>query len=291
MNWITLSLFSALTLGGYEISRKLSLRKIAPFQVLFLSALIAALFMLPRVFVLQPMGVELHGWVLFKALVISFSWSGEFLALKRIPLSIGMAVRSCGPLFTTAIAVFFFNEQPSPLQWTGIGLILSGYFLFMFLARFHKQHDELKYRWLLLMLGATLLGSCSGGIDRYLLKSTTISPAALLAWFSLYTPLILLIPALPSLLKTGSFFKTGTIRWSWGIPCISILLLISDLVYFGALSQKESSLAVVGALRRGSIIISAIGGGLFFGEKKMLSKAFAIVLVLAGLVLLKLCSG
>ncbi|HLV32372.1 MAG TPA: hypothetical protein VKY57_12450, partial [Chitinispirillaceae bacterium] len=80
----------------------------------------------------------------------------------------------------------------------------------------------------------------------------------------------------------------NNMQWSWIIPLISIFLLVSDRIYFGALHDTESTLAVTGSLRRGSIIISVIGGGLLLKERNIRGKLVAACFVFAGLVFLKL---
>ena len=287
MDWISLSLLSAFTLGFYEISRKYSLIKATPFILLFITTSLSGLIMLPAVFTQAPLNGYQHGWIFFKSFIICFSWGGELFALRKIPLSLGMAIRSSGALLTFLLAIVFFHESPSPVQFAGITLIIFGYLQFVFLARFHRRTDSLQYRWLALMFLSTLLGVTSGGVDRHLLKTSMVSPHALQAWFSVYTPLILMIPALIFLRKQSDIkipsFSIGMVA----IPLISIFLLLSDRLYFSALSLETSSLAVVGSVRRGSIVVSVIGGGLLLREQKMRDKIGAIILIFAGLVVLK----
>lgn len=289
MTWITLSIVSAFTLGLYEISRKFSLKLMAPFEVLFLSVLVSGAIMLPGIFFTAKVPVSVHCWIFLKSLVICFSWGGEFIALKKTPLSFAVAVRSCGPLLTLIVAVFFFKEMPETIQWGGICLILSGYGCFAILAirtNFQNRTETVHFRFILLIFFSTILGTLSGAIDRYLLKTATIEPQTLLTWYSIYTLAILTIPAVIyyfSKRKTA----TNSVKWSWIIPLIALFLLISDRIYFGALHDTGSTLAVTGSLRRGSIIISVIGGGLFLKEKNIREKIIAVCFIFAGLVLLK----
>lgn len=290
MTWITLSIFSAFTLGLYEISRKISLKSAAPFEVLFLSVLVSGLIMLPGIFFTTKVPPFVHGWIFLKSFIICFSWAGEFFALKKTPLSFAVAVRSCGPLLTILMALLFFKETPELSQWGGILLILSGYGFFAFLALRSNSQDKsenIQLRFILLMFFSTILGTVSGGIDRYLLKTAQTPPETLLIWFSVYSLSILIIPA-----TVYYFVKKKTavnnMQWSWIIPLISIFLLVSDRIYFGALHDTESTLAVTGSLRRGSIIISVIGGGLLLKERNIRGKLVAACFVFAGLVFLKL---
>lgn len=188
------------------------------------------------------------------------------------------------------MALLFFKETPELSQWGGILLILSGYGFFAFLALRSNSQDKtenIQLRFILLMFLSTILGTVSGGIDRYLLKTAQTPPETLLIWFSVYSLSILIIPA-----TVYYFVKKKTavnnMQWSWIIPLISIFLLVSDRIYFGALHDTESTLAVTGSLRRGSIIISVIGGGLLLKERNIRGKLVAACFVFAGLVFLKL---
>jgi transporter family protein len=286
MDWITLSILSATSLGFYEISRKLSLQKVPALNVLWYSTIISGLLAVPLAFQSTAIPFKAHLWILLKSAIICLSWTGEFFALKQIPLSIGMAVRSTGPFFTTLVAVFFFKEMPSIIEWTGISLVLAGYFNFIFLARFHKQTGTLRYRWLMLIFFATLLGTFSSGIDRHILKTLSVPPLTFLIWFSIYIALLISLPMIIFLINKVALIKRSDFVWT--IPLISILLLFSDWLYYIALANIDSSLSVVSALRRGALIISVLGGVIIFREGKLVNKMIAIGFVTAGIVILKL---
>jgi transporter family protein len=188
------------------------------------------------------------------------------------------------------MALLFFKETPELSQWGGILLILSGYGFFAFLALRSNSQDKsenIQLRFILLMFFSTILGTVSGGIDRYLLKTAQTPPETLLIWFSVYSLSILIIPA-TVYYSVKKKTAVNNMQWSWIIPLISIFLLVSDRIYFGALHDTESTLAVTGSLRRGSIIISVIGGGLLLKERNIRGKLVAACFVFAGLVFLKL---
>lgn len=286
MDWITLSILSAASLGFYEISRKLSLQKVPALNVLWLSIIISGLLAAPFAFQSTVIPLEAHLWILIKSAIICLSWAGEFFALKQIPLSIGMAVRSTGPFFTTLVAVFFFREMPSTIEWTGISLVLAGYFNFIFLARFHKHTGTLRYRWLMLIFLATLLGTFSSGIDRHILKALSVPPLTFLVWFSIYIAILTSLPMI--ILLTNKVTSVKRSDFVWAIPLISILLIFSDWFYYTALANIDSSLSVVSALRRGALIISVLGGVVIFREGKFINKMTAICFVFSGIAILKL---
>jgi drug/metabolite transporter (DMT)-like permease len=63
------------------------------------------------------------------------------------------------------------------------------------------------------------------------------------------------------------------------------LLLVADSIYFSALRDPNSLVAVVMSLRRGSTLVGFAGGLLLFGEKNGLQKLPAVIGILVGIVL------
>ena len=87
------------------------------------------------------------------------------------------------------------------------------------------------------------------------------------------------------------FFKpSGKFHWRWSIPATGILLIITDLLYFYALSLPDAQISILSPLRRSSVIAAFIIGGGLFHEKLLLPKAAALAIILIGVVLLTLCS-
>ena len=52
-----------------------------------------------------------------------FTW---FLALSRIPLSVGYPLQALGYLLVTAVAVILFKEHVNLMNWLGLVVILVG---------------------------------------------------------------------------------------------------------------------------------------------------------------------
>jgi transporter family protein len=138
----------------------------------------------------------------------------------------------------------------------------------------------------MLIFLATLLGTFSSGIDRHILKTLSVPPLTFLVWFSIYIALLISLPMIILLMNKVASIKRSD--FVWAIPLISILLLLSDWLYYIALANVDSSLSVVSALRRGALIISVLGGVIIFHEGKLVNKMIAIGFVTAGIVILKL---
>ncbi len=106
------------------------------------------------------------------------------------------------------------------------------------------------------------------------------------AWYSLYmipvlTPLVLIL-WYPRRKKLMRFI------WSPYIHLIGVILLISDFLYFYALTFDDSLIAVLSVLRRSSVVISFASGAIFFGETNLKRKGLAMLGILIGVTLIVL---
>ena len=102
------------------------------------------------------------------------------------------------------------------------------------------------------------------------------------SWYSIYM-IVVMAPVFFLNRKFDPKSKTN-FRWTPLIHLIGILLVISDFIYFYALSDTDSSIAILAILRRSSVILSFISGAVFFGETNIKRKAFALVGILIGIV-------
>jgi len=296
MHWFTLSLLSAGFLGFYEIAKKVSVRENAVPPVLFFNVMTSALLWLPFVIWSKAAGETIpfemlrvasltgaaHSQLFLKAIIAGSSWIFASFALKHLPMSIAAPIRASSPLWTILIATLFMQERPSPLQWLGIAIILVSFWAFSLIGRregiqFHRD------RWVGFMLLATLLGSLSALYDKYLLQNKSMTPSTVQAWFSIY----LVVFMTPLMIHwTMRRRKLERFQWRWAIPMIAILLLVSDFLYFSAISDKDAMISLISPLRRTSVVIAFVAGILMYKEKNWRSKAVCIVTMLTGVYVL-----
>lgn len=297
--WLYLCIASAVFLGVYDVAKKWSVRDNTPLLVLFLSvtagaAVTSPIFVLSRILPDEMSGAGLfcrdltlheHGLVLLKTLLVSVSWISAFFALKHLPISIVTPIRASAPLWTLCGAVLLFQERPSALQWAGIGIIMISYVVFSLIGK-KEGIVFLKDRWVLLVFVATLSGAASALYDKHLLRNTGIDPIALQVWFSFY--LVGVIGVTTAAVRRFSPCSFSEFKWRYSIPLVGVLLIIADYLYFRALSHEDALIAVVSVIRRSSVVISFIGGGLLFREKNKRLKALPLLGVLMGVSLLLL---
>jgi drug/metabolite transporter (DMT)-like permease len=297
MNWIAVSLLSALFLGLYEIAKKESLRGNAVPPVLFCNVLtqaaawipllIASQFpqsQLPDVLRVQPLDWADHARLAAKSLLAGSSWICASFALKHLPISIAAPIRATSPFATVLFAVLLLAERPSPGQWSGVAIILAAFYAFSLAGRregivFHKN------RWITLMILATLLGAASALYDKYLLGTCGYHAADVQAWFSVY-----LIPVMAPLLAHWLLKNRSRspFEWRWSIPMIAILLLISDFLYFHANEQPDALISVISPLRRTSVIIAFLAGIRLYGEQNWRIKSLCLAGLMLGVTVISL---
>jgi len=295
--WALLGLASALFLGIYDIFKKQSLNNNAVMPVLFFSTVASATLFTPIIFIsykspdfLANTGLFVpqitpfeHLQVLLKSGIVVSSWVLAFFALKHLPITIVAPIRATGPLWTLIGALFIFHERLNPYQWLGIIVTLAFFYLFSTAGKLEGIEFK-RNKWIYFIIAGTLLGACSGLYDKYILQR--IDRVAVQAWFSVYQVVILL----PFVLLNEKIRKRKniTFEWRWTIPLIGLFLVIADYLYFYALSDKDALISVISALRRGSVLIAFVIGGLLFREQNLRKKGGYLVGILVGILLITL---
>jgi drug/metabolite transporter (DMT)-like permease len=242
-----------------------------------------------------PIWAQLHGvfiaalsWrehvlVFAKALLVTLSWVLTFFALKHLPISLASPVRASAPLFTLLGAVVMFGERPSARQGLGIAVILLAYWVFSLIGRIEGIHFS-RNAWVWSLFLGTLVGAASGLYDKHLLQTAHLPALAMQFWFTAYNTLIqgLIVVFLwwPRRAQHSPF------HWRWTIAAVGALLLLSDALYFHALTMPGALVSVISTLRRTNVVLSFALGSLLFGERYRLRKSLALSGVILGIFLI-----
>lgn len=272
MGWSLLAVASAFLLGIYDVLKKSSLRGNYVFPVLFISCITGALLFLPTILLssagyllprsllyVSEINSQAHLLIFFKSILVASSWILAYFAIKHLPLTIASPIRASAPLWTLFGAVFLFDEKMNGLQWAGIFITLLFYYLFSVVGK-KEGIDFRRNRWILFMILATILGSISALYDKFLVLR--LGRMAVQAWYSIYlVPVMLVMLSISWQSRRSSFFPY---RWTWTTPLIGITLSVADFLYFFSLSVPGALIGIVSTLRRGSILVSFLGGVHFF---------------------------
>lgn len=280
--WIVLAIVSSISLGFYDIVKKLALEGNNVFHVLFLNTFFCTLFMSPvLVYTLGDMQGNFvhplsHLYLFIKAVIVTASWLLGYFAIKNLPLTIQSSINAVRPILVLVGALIIFGECPGPLQWVGIVLGFVSLVWVGFIG--HKEGFSLKSnKWLWAGLASVLLWAASGLYDKFLMLH--FKPLNVEAWYSFYQLLIMTVVML--LLKSGK--KTfGKFHWRWSILLISIFICVADLTYFMCLSEPGSMVSIASMIRRCSALVAFVYGVVVLHEGDLKLKVIDQCLLIAG---------
>jgi Predicted membrane protein len=295
--WLALAFVSAFFLGCYDICKKKSVNGNAVIPVLFLNTLFCSLLLLPLVLIstfspstlvgtigyVPSVSMETHGFIFIKSIIVLTSWIFGYFAIKHLPLTITGPINATRPVMTLLGALLIFGEQLNLYQWIGVIVTIISFFLLSLSGKkegisFHKN------KWVFFMLLAAIVGAASGLYDKFLMQR--FSSTAVQFWFNTYQWMLMLIILL--IIWYPKRKKNTPFKWRWSIILVSVFLTAADFVYFYALTYPDAMISIVSMVRRSSVLVSFVGGVLFFHEKNLKGKAIDLVLIIIAMFFLYL---
>ena len=296
--WIILAFCSASLLGLYDVAKKQALKANAVLQVLLLNTLVSSLLFSPVIlnsvfdlgwfegsrFAVTLGDTDAHIAVFIKAVLVLISWICGYFGLKELPLTIAAPIHATRPVMTLVGAMIIFGERLNLTQWAGVLLAVASLFM---LSRSGKREgiDFRHNRGVLLVGLAAVTGACCGLYDRHIMHS--LEPMFVQSWYVLYQAVLMSITiAILTIFKVKKQGSSDTFHWSWAIPLISLFLSAADVAYLFALSEPDAMISVVSMIRRSSVLVSFSCGALLFHERNLKAKAFDLLLIFIGAILL-----
>ncbi len=134
------------------------------------------------------------------------------------------------------------------------------------------------------MVLSAVLGAVSGLYDKYLMQH--YSSTAVQFWYNLYQ--CLLMGGIGMVLWYPARKTHTPFSWKWSILLVSLFLTVADFVYFYALSLPGAMISIVSMVRRSSVLVSFVGGVLFFHEKNLKGKVIDLLLIILAMIFLYL---
>lgn len=315
--WIVLAIVSALCLGFYDINKKRALMQYKVVDVLTYSLLLGAAILLipllysrlctdmlglpcPESLYVPTVPLRVHGFILIKSLLVLSSWICAYTSVRYLPLSLVSPMQATRPMWTLIGAVTIFSEQLGGWQWAGIILALASIMAMATWANDEKriplgESEEVRGKrvsWpVVALVLSILLGACSGLYDKHMMRHYDHN--AVQVWYIVYQAAMMVIVKWLSDRRTASKEKLPSDEVSKSsrraIALIAVFLIISDYVYFLALTHPESMIAVVSMIRRGGTIIPFFYGLVVLREPQPVRKTICLTGIIAGL--LCLCLG
>lgn len=295
--WLALAFVSAFFLGCYDINKKMSVHSNAVIPVLFLNTLFCTLLLSPlflisrfseetlsgTIYYVPTVTLEAHAYIILKSIIVLSSWIFGYFATKHLPLTITGPINATRPVMTLVGALLIFGERLNLYQWIGVLLTIVSFFLLS--ATGKKEGINFRQnKWILFIFIAAVLGAISGLYDKYLMQK--FSSTAVQFWYNLYQCIMMFVVLI--ILWYPKREKSTPFSWKWSILLVSLFLTIADFVYFYALADPDAMISIISMVRRGSVVVSFIGGVLFFHEKNLKGKAIDLVLIIIGMFFLYL---
>jgi transporter family protein len=295
--WMYLGLLAALFLGLHNLCKKHAVQENEVFPVLLGAITSGFLLFVPLFlgsiyfpeytkeigFYIDTIPWKTHGFIFIKSMIMAASWILAYQALKHLPLTIVVPIRSAGPFFTFIGAILIYHESPNISQWIGFFFIIFSVLLYSRIGRKEGINFK-KNKWIYAIIGATFLGASSGLYDKFLIQNLALNPQTLLFWFCLYTIFILLV--ILSITWFPNAEKRKHFKWRWSIPAVGILLQTADYFYYKALQDPDALIMLLSAIKRSQIIIAVVIGGLIFKEKYKRKKLIPLVGIMIGVFLI-----
>jgi len=302
--WIAFAFLSAILLGFYDVSKKISLKDNAIIPVLFLNTLFCSLLFVPFIalsgnaigsdaFLYVPQ-TSLHEqvFIMLKAVIVLSSWILGYKAIKHLPLTIVGPINATRPVMVLVGALLLYGERLNLWQWAGVALSIVSFFM---LSRSGRK-EGIKFshnKWIAFLIAAAVLGACSGLYDRLILAPVSegglgLHRMTVQAYYNFYQCILMFVAMLTMWLPKRR--SSTPLKWHWAIPVISIFLSAADLAYFYALTKPDAMISVVSMIRRGSVVVSFCIGSIFLHEKNLRSKLPDVILILLSMLMLYLGS-
>lgn len=300
--WVVLAFISALCLGFYDVSKKISLRSNGVVNVLTTSVCLSSLLLfvplilsrtIPQMmtdtpFYVPELATRGHLFTLLKSCIVLSSWLFAYFALKHLPISVVSPCQATRPVWTLIGAMILFDERLNACQWTGVLLATGSLIVLSITKKIARSNDPspANNTYYICLALAIIIGACSGLYDKYMMRRYDHN--AVQVYYTFYQAVLMIIVWYIHRRKSmqkGTYTPLHTASLV-SIALISIFLVISDNVYMLALRDPMSMIAVVSTIRRGGAIIGLGYGLLFLKEKDPWKKVLCMIGILAGLICL-----
>lgn len=280
MAWVWLVLGYGALKGVREVVKKQAVRKSAVLEVLFFYTLFSFVLVLPDAPNAMGLTAGQALLTLLKSFVIFIAWLCGFYAIEQMPVSLYGVLDLSRMLFSTLLGVVLLGEKLGLTQVAGLALVLGGLFMLRLRRRDGALAGEpVSPRAVALAIACCLLNSVSATLDKVLMR--TMTSAQLQFWYMLFLSALY---ALFLVVRREKLDWKGALKNGW-IWLLSLLIIASDRMLFIANGIAGSRLTVMTLLKQSGVLVTIVGGRLFFHEKDTLYKLLCAAVVVAGIVI------
>ena len=278
-------LYLTITVLGWGIGQtllKLGFARSTPISSYLLGGILGFIVWLPYVIMNPPIfaGIELY---LPLCLAVSLCYLTFYYSLNAGELSIASAILGTYPMYTVLFAVFVLGETLVLRQWLGLVTILTGIGLLSYVSNPTPADESAAASrdariWLFLSIISAVLIGISDAMCKVIINKIDVSA------FSLYLNTAQIAAGIIlKLLFEGRDFSFAGLKSRYSL--IGLLVMnIGGLTFTIALSMGQASIIV--PLSSTYLALVTIFSWLFLKEKMGPLKVSAIVLVIAGIMML-----
>lgn len=288
--YLVLILLSAFILGIYDIFKKSAVRDNAVLPVLFFSNLTGMIFFMALAaaqgkfveYATGFSGIWQFSMIFLKTLIVATTWALAFYAMRELPISIASPIRATAPFWTFIGSLIWFREFPNLLQGIAMIVIFVGYYMFTVISKMDGINFK-KHKGFHCIILATLIGSLAALFDKYLMGVLHVPKTTVQFYFIIE---LVLIFGVSCLIHRVVSKERTPFKWRWSIAMVGLLLVVTDYVYFAAVSIPGVQIAILSLIRRSSCIVTFVIGYKYFKEGNFKVKLCALIMFLIGIALL-----
>lgn len=286
--WQLLALTSALFSALAAVFEKKALFKIDPLEFSLVLSAVTMILTLPFLFFVDPTTLEAGSLaVLFgKSVLGAFAFLMVMNGLKRLDISNSLPLLVLTPGLVAVFAFILLNESLSLFDIAGMVLLLAGTYLLQ-LKKGHSLLEPFRFvqqnKAYLYIIGAILLFTTTSILDKALLSKFRLQPEAFLPLQQLFYTLIFVMFFLFRKKKTDDIKSQLQCTWKW-ILLVAVFAVIYR--YSHILAVKGGPVALVLSIKRTSVFFATVIGGTLFLESNLLKRSIAVLIMIAGAVLI-----
>ena len=278
--WLFLSLLTAVFTSAQDIISKRVSTRISPYVTVWAVSFFAIPFLGICFFWEHPSVHAPVFWLALVATTMTLTTASVyfFKAIEASDLTLSIPLLSFTPLMLLITSPLIVGEFPKPLGIAGMVLIVIGcYVLF-----YHPQQEDflapfrrlMKARGSRYMLVVAVLYSIGGNLDKVGMKAS--SP---LLWSTSLNSMVAAVSGVMMFIKVRQPVRQIKAVWPW-LALLGFFMALGFLVQMNAL--KLAIVPYVIAVKRTSIILTALWGVLFLKEQGGRERLMAVILMLAG---------
>ena len=278
---ILICIISAFFWAIFDLTRKLSLKKINSVNLLLIFTITQFIIFLIWIFI-DNFSINLIPYLLPGIILIFVGLFSALLFLKAIQqsdLSLTIPLLSFSPMFSSIFSFFFLNEQLSKIQYFGVFLIIFGALILyskkITLEEFLKSFKIiLKNSSAKLMITVSIIWSLTPVLDKLCLEHSSINLHGFIQSFGMIILLVFLFKK--------NKVQTINAKKNWGLILLTVFIG-STATIFQFYAILTNYVPIMESIKRSVGQLSSVFlGKIFFNEKINKPKVIGVIILSVG---------